>query len=111
MGRQFDQKGAFVLEGLGGNQSRLALGPMLHAHGGPLQGLSVEILQALEGAAGKEVGFHGPEAALLAGFAVGVADLVTAEPEPVLPAEALPSPGRSARRRPCPAAAPDSCCR
>jgi len=45
--------------------------------------LLVEVLQAGEGAAGKEVRFHAPEAALVAGFPVRVIDRVTDEAEAV----------------------------
>ena len=83
LGRQFGQIVAFVLESLGGDQSRLARRAMLHPHRGPLQRLLVHILQALEAAARQEVGFHSPKASLLAGFSVRVANRMAEELEAV----------------------------
>ena len=80
---QRGQEAAFVLEGLGGNQARLACRAVLHADRGPLDGLPIQVLQALETAAGQEVGLDGPKTPLLAGFAVRVANRVTEELEAV----------------------------
>ena len=49
---------------------------MVHADRGPLQRLAIHVLQALEAAAGQEVGLDGPKAALFTGLAIRVADLV-----------------------------------
>ena len=89
MGRQGGEVSAFKLKGFGRDESRLALGLMVHAHGRPGQSLLVDVLQAGKGAAGEEVGLHRPEAALLAGFAVGVVQFVATEDKPVLLGEGL----------------------
>ena len=70
MPRQLGQEGSFMFKRLGGNETSLALGPLFHPHRGPLQGLAVEILQALERAARNEVGFDRQEATLFARFAI-----------------------------------------
>src|SRR5437870_13725084 len=62
---------------------------MVHARGGPLEGLLVEVLQALEGASRKEVGFNGPEAAFFTGFSVGVLEGMAAKDKTVFPGEGL----------------------
>ena len=83
LGRQFGQIVAFVLESLGGDQSRLAGRAVLHAHRGPLECLLVQILQALEAAARQEVGLDRPETSLFSGFSVRVADRMAEEHEAV----------------------------
>lgn len=72
-----------VLEQPGGNDPRLGQHAVLHPLGGPLAGLLVEIFQAVERAAGKEVRFHAPEAAFIARFPVRMVDRMTDESEAV----------------------------
>ncbi len=87
MGGQLHQKLLLMLEGFGRNQPRLGHRPMLDADGRPLEGLLVHIFQAFKMAARQKVRLHGPKAAFLAGFAVGVILFMTNEAESILPAE------------------------
>lgn len=80
---EWNQVAAFVLEGLGGNQTRLPHGPVVHADRGPLVGLAIQILQAFEAASRQEVGLDGPETPFFPRFAIAVAQFVTAKAEPV----------------------------
>ena len=72
MAGQRGQESPFMLESLGRNETGLALGPLFHPHGGPLQGLAVEVLQILESAARNKIGFDGQETAFFACLAIGV---------------------------------------
>ena len=69
---QLLEKVPFMFKGLGGNETGFALGALFHAHGRPFQSLPIEIFQALESAAGQEVGLGGRKAAFLARFPIGV---------------------------------------
>jgi hypothetical protein len=65
------------------------LGFVVHARRGPLKGLLVEVLQALESAPGKEVGFYRPKTALFARFSIGMIARVAAKEKTVFPGEGL----------------------
>ncbi len=82
--RQRVQIEPLMLEQLGRNHPRLGLHAMLHPLGRPLTRLLVEILQAGERAAGKEVCFHSPEASFVPGFSITMPDLVAGELKAVL---------------------------
>src|SRR2546429_5761267 len=56
---------------------------MFHADRGPLEGLLIQIFQAGKVAPREEVRFYGPEAAFLAGFAVGMPLFMADESEAV----------------------------
>jgi hypothetical protein len=75
---QFRQKAPFEFEGFGGNQPCLSHRAVLHPHRRPLPRLLVEVFQALKGAAGQEVRFHGPKSAFVPSFSItmpqGMAD-------------------------------------
>ena len=74
-----------VFEGFERDEFGLALGPVFHEHRGPVQGLVIQIGPVFKIAAGKEVGFHEPEAAFFTGFPVGVTLFVADKAEPMLP--------------------------
>ncbi|OLB31924.1 MAG: hypothetical protein AUH13_06490 [Acidobacteria bacterium 13_2_20CM_58_27] len=83
MGRQGHQRGTFLLEGLRRNQPGFRHRAMFHADRGPLEGLLIQIFQAGKVAPREEVRFYGPEAAFLAGFAVGMPLFMADESEAV----------------------------
>src|SRR5258708_5320884 len=87
MGRQRYEEPALMLEGHRGNQSGLALRFVVHAHGGPLESLPVQILQILEIASGKKVCFHGEKTAFFSGFSIGMPALMAEELESALAAK------------------------
>src|SRR3974390_2698018 len=89
MARQLGQKGQFMFKRLGRNETSLALGPLFHPHRGPLQGLAIEIFQALEGSARNEVGFDREKAAFFTRFAIGMLGSMAQETKAVTFGEAL----------------------
>ena len=77
------EEAPLVFEGLGRDEPGLALGPLFHAHGGPLQRLVVQILQTAEGAARQEVRLDRQKAAFFARFAIGMSAGMTDEAKAV----------------------------
>ena len=77
------------MESLRGNQFALGHRPLLHTHGGPLEGLLVQILQTLKVAPREKISLHCPEAALLARLSIGVTLFMAYEPESILFGEGL----------------------
>jgi len=60
-----------VLEGMGRDEVRLALGLVIQARGGPLEGPAVDILQILEGAPGQEVDLNDHKSDCVTGLPTG----------------------------------------
>src|SRR5437588_310424 len=78
------QQRPLLFESCGRDDSAGPLGPMLHAHRGPLQRLSIQIFQTGKTAPRKKVRLHRPEAPLFSRLTVGMALFMAHKLKPVL---------------------------